>query len=99
MGLKGTHPFYTATVKGNSNQMIMTDLRSGYRRVNSRVIQKPYNNLLGYVYLSNGKMLNEEIVKAGYANVMTIPPNVKYKDRFLNAYQEARKRKRGLWEE
>ncbi len=77
----------------------MTDLRSGYRRVNSRVIQKPYNNLLGYVYLSNGKMLNEEIVKAGYANVMTIPPNVKYKDRFLNAYQEARKRKRGLWEE
>ncbi len=40
-----------------------------------------YGRLLGYVYLSNGKMLNEEIVKAGYANVMTIPPNVKYKDR------------------
>ncbi len=35
-----------------------------------------YGRLLGYVYLSNGKMLNEEIVKAGYANVMTIPPNV-----------------------
>ncbi len=30
-----------------------------------------YGSLLGYVYLSNGKMLNEEIVKAGYANVMT----------------------------
>ncbi len=44
-------------------------------------------------------MFNEEIVKAGYANVMTIPPNTKYQDRFLNAYQEARKRKRGLWEE
>ena len=25
-----------------------------------------YRRLLGYVYLSNGKMLNEEIVKAGY---------------------------------
>jgi len=35
-----------------------------------------YGKLLGYVYLSNGKMLNEEIVKAGYANLMTIPPNV-----------------------
>ncbi len=56
-----------------------------------------YERLLGYVYLSNGKMLNEEIVKAGYASVMTIPPNVKYKDRFLIAYQEARKDKRGLW--
>ena len=58
-----------------------------------------YKRLLGYVYLSNGKMLNEEIVKAGYASVMTIPPNVKYKDRFLKAYQEARKGKVGLWGE
>ncbi len=57
-----------------------------------------YGRLLCYVYLSNGKMLNEEIVKAGYANVMTIPPNVKYKDRFIGAYQEAEEDKRGLWE-
>jgi len=58
-----------------------------------------YGRLLCYVYLSNGKMLNGEIVKAGYANVMSIPPNVKYKDRFLRAYKQARERKRGLWEE
>ena len=58
-----------------------------------------YKRLLGYVYLPNGNMLNEEIVKAGYASVMTIPPNVKYKDRFLIAYQEARESKRGLWGE
>ncbi len=56
-----------------------------------------YGRLLGYVYLSNGKMLNEEIVKAGYANIMTVPPNVKYEDRFLKAYKLARKRKVGLW--
>jgi len=42
-------------------------------------------------------MLNEEIVKAGYASVMTIPPNVKYKDRFLKVYKQAREDKRGLW--
>ena len=58
-----------------------------------------YGRLLGYVYLSNGKMLNEEIVMAGYAMIMTIPPNVKYKDRFLKAYQEAKEGKRGLWGE
>ena len=58
-----------------------------------------YGRLLGYVYLSNGNMLNEEIVKAGYANVMTVPPNVKYQDKFLKAYQESKKRKMGLWEE
>jgi len=58
-----------------------------------------YGRLLGYIYLRSGKMLNEEIVKAGYANVMTVPPNVKYKDRFLKAYQEAREGKKGLWEE
>ena len=56
-----------------------------------------YGRLLGYVYLSNGKMLNEEIVKAGYAVIMTVPPNVKYKDRLLEAYQEAEEDKRGLW--
>ncbi len=56
-----------------------------------------YGRLLGYVYLFNGKMLNEEIVKAGYANLMTYPPNVKYQERFLKAYREARENQRGLW--
>ena len=58
-----------------------------------------YGRLLCYVYLSNGKMLNEEIVKAGYANVKAIPPNVKYKDRFLNAFEYAKESERGLWDE
>jgi micrococcal nuclease len=56
-----------------------------------------YKRLLGYVYLENGRMLNEEIVKAGYASPMTIPPNVKYQDKFLKAYSEARGAKRGLF--
>ncbi len=56
-----------------------------------------YGRLLAYVYLPNGTMLNEEIVKAGYANVMTVPPNVKYQERFLKDYREARENRRGLW--
>jgi micrococcal nuclease len=56
-----------------------------------------YGRLLGYVYLTDGRMLNEEIVKAGYAGLLTYPPNVKYQDRLLRAYREARENNRGLW--
>jgi micrococcal nuclease len=53
--------------------------------------------LLAYVYLPDGRMLNEEIVKAGYGQVYTVPPNVKYVERFRKAEREARESKRGLW--
>jgi micrococcal nuclease len=42
-------------------------------------------------------MLNEEVVRAGYANLLTHPPNVKYQERFLKAYREARESERWLW--
>ena len=58
-----------------------------------------FGRLLGYVYLDNGEMLNENIVGAGYAGLMTIPPNVKYQERFLAAYRDARENNRGLWKE
>jgi len=57
-----------------------------------------YKRLLAYVYLPDGKFVNGEIVKQGYASLMTIPPNVKYADLFLKLYQEAREDKRGLWQ-
>jgi len=39
--------------------------------------------LLAYVYLPNGTMLNVLLHQEGYAQVMTIPPNIKYQDLFL----------------
>lgn len=56
-----------------------------------------YKRLLAYVYLKDGTFVNAEIVKQGYASLMTIPPNVKYSDLFLRLYQEARQNRRGLW--
>ena len=56
-----------------------------------------YGRLLAYVYLNDGTFVNAEIVKQGYASLMTYPPNVKYVDLFLKLYQEARENKRGLW--
>ncbi|MHB8155740.1 MAG: thermonuclease family protein [Candidatus Omnitrophota bacterium] len=56
-----------------------------------------YKRLLAYVYLPDGTFLNAEMVKQGYASLMTYPPNVKYADLFLKLYQEARQNQRGLW--
>jgi micrococcal nuclease len=56
-----------------------------------------YNRLLGYLWLPNGTMVNEEILRAGYGYLLTVPPNVKYRDRLASAFGEARKQKRGLW--
>jgi micrococcal nuclease len=55
-------------------------------------------NLIGYIFLANGKMLNEEIVRAGYAHVVTTSHNAKYYDRLSKAYAEAKAHKRGFWE-
>ena len=56
-----------------------------------------YKRLLAYVYLKDGTFVNAEIVKQGYASLMTYPPNVKYADLFLKLYREARENRRGLW--
>jgi micrococcal nuclease len=56
-----------------------------------------YNRMLGYIYLSDGRMLNEEMLAAGYAYLKTDSVNVKYQDRFLKAFKEAKENKRGLW--
>ena len=56
-----------------------------------------YGRLLAYVYLTDGTFVNAEIVKAGYAQVMTISPNVKYQQLFLELERESREQARGLW--
>ncbi|MFH1888724.1 MAG: thermonuclease family protein [Candidatus Omnitrophota bacterium] len=57
-----------------------------------------YKRLLAYVYLKkDNTFVNAEIIRQGYASVMTFPPNVKYADLFLKLYREARENKRGLW--
>ena len=41
-----------------------------------------YGRTLAYVYLSDGRMVQEELLKAGMAELMTIQPNSKYADKF-----------------
>lgn len=56
-----------------------------------------YGRLLAYVYLEDGTFVNAKIIGEGYAQVMTIPPNVKYAGYFLKLQKEAREKKKGLW--
>jgi micrococcal nuclease len=42
-------------------------------------------------------MINAELVRQGYAQVATFPPNVKYQELILRLQREAREAKRGLW--
>jgi len=52
--------------------------------------------LYAYVYLPDGRMANVELLRMGFVKLRIIPPNVKYEDKFDEAYQEAKKEKRGL---
>jgi len=52
--------------------------------------------LYAYVYLPDGKMLNEEALRYGYARLQLRMPNVKYAERLRTAYKQARKEMRGM---
>lgn len=64
-----------------------------------------YGRILGYVYLRPPRnredierdMFNAVLLREGYAQVMTVPPNVKYADLFVRLQREAKAARRGLW--
>lgn len=51
---------------------------------------------LAYVFLKDGTLVNVEILRQGFANLKLTPLNRKYAPRLREAYQEARREKRGL---
>ncbi len=55
-----------------------------------------YGRLLRYVWVGD-VMVNAELVRLGYAQVSTYPPDVSYQDLFLRLQREAREAGRGLW--
>lgn len=55
-----------------------------------------YGRLLAYLYINN-TFVNENMVREGYAKILTIPPDIKYVEKFTKAQNEAREEKLGLW--
>ena len=56
-----------------------------------------YNRLLAYVYAGD-TFVNAKLVEDGFAQIYTVPPNVKYQELFLKLQREARENKKGLWD-
>lgn len=55
-----------------------------------------YGRLLSYIWFS-GEMFNKTLLKEGYAQVSTYPPNIKYTDEFIQLQKESRESNRGIW--
>jgi micrococcal nuclease len=55
-----------------------------------------YGRTLAYVW-ADTSLVNEMIVREGWAVLLTVPPNVKYAERLQRAQKEARASGAGLW--
>lgn len=60
-------------------------------------LRDKYRRDLAYVWLPDGRLVNEELARAGMVLVLSYPPNVRHIDRIRAAVLEAQKTKRGLW--
>jgi micrococcal nuclease len=56
-----------------------------------------YGRMLAYVWLADGTFWNALLAAEGYAQQLTIPPNVTYAELFRRLVSEARRENRGLW--
>jgi len=56
-----------------------------------------YGRTLAYAYLEDGTFINAELVRNGFATVMTVPPNVKHQETFTQLAAKARRQNKGLW--
>lgn len=55
-----------------------------------------YGRLLRYVWLGE-EMVNEKLVREGYAKSYTYPPDVKYQDKIIAVQSLAQQENKGLW--
>jgi len=55
-----------------------------------------YGRTLAYVW-ADTSLVNEVMVREGWAVLLTVPPNVKYAERLQRAQNEARAQHAGLW--
>jgi len=56
-----------------------------------------YGRLLRYVYVGE-IFVNDYLVRNGYANAVTYPPDVKYQEQFRQAEEEAKNNNLGFWD-
>jgi len=71
---------------------------TGVRLVGDLEASDFYDRTLAYAYrLPDGLFVNADLIRQGYARVLTIPPNVAHTDELLALADQAREAGRGLW--
>lgn len=78
------------------NKLIELVLNKNVRLEKDVTDTDKYGRLLRYIYTGD-LFVNLEMVRLGYANSYTYPPDVKYQDQLLTAEKEARSQQLGLW--
>lgn len=94
------HPRKAEEPGGRAAAAVNRDLVNG-RRVRLELDMQSrdrYGRLLAYVWMDE-TMINAELVRRGFAQAMTVPPNVRHQSLFLKLQREAREARRGLWAE
>jgi micrococcal nuclease len=56
-----------------------------------------YGRTLVYLQLPDRRSFNELLLARGFAVPLTVPPNVRYSERFRGLARRARQREAGLW--
>ena len=93
-------PFYEEATEANRKLVENKEIRLEFDTVDI----DQYGRTLAYVFVKDASgspqgetFVNLKLLRQGYANVFTVPPNVKYEELFREAEQEAREAGRGLW--
>lgn len=56
-----------------------------------------YGRVLAYAYLQDGTFINAELLRNGFAMVLTVPPNIRYAEKFVDLQRQARAKRKGMW--
>jgi micrococcal nuclease len=92
-----SHPTYGEQPYGQQAKEFTVSQLEGERVALEFDMEKvdQYGRLLAYLWLTDGRMFNEALLREGYAQMATFSPNVKYVERFREAQREAREANRG----
>lgn len=92
------HPKKSVQCFGKEASAHTKELLEGKRvRLEADVEDKDrYGRLLRYIWIGD-ELINATMLRDGFGSLLTIPPNVRYVERFRAAQKDAREAKRGLW--
>jgi micrococcal nuclease len=99
IGIDTPEVFGTAECFGREASAFAKRLLAG-RRVRYAAGAEPrdrYGRALVYLWLADGRFVNELLVSRGFARTLAIAPNVRYAARLRRRAREARGAERGLW--